>query len=111
MDSTLEIWKKRGWKNKISAGFTHSYSLNGDKLSTLISIFLFAQQHGMIWKGLDLKSNELIMGKNLNSMGSWVGLMAKHWNIKNNRDENCNDKETVKYFGRSIANLVNNINI
>ena len=43
------------WRDKVAAGFTNSGAQNGDKLNSLISMALFAAQHGMIWVGLDLK--------------------------------------------------------
>ncbi len=43
------------WRNKVAAGFTNSGAQNGDKLHSLISMALFAAQHGMLWVGLDLK--------------------------------------------------------
>ncbi|MGB1239096.1 MAG: flavodoxin family protein [Pseudomonadales bacterium] len=51
MDATSPIWFAQQWEGKLAAGFTHSQSLGGDKLSTLISMSIFAAQHGMIWVG------------------------------------------------------------
>lgn len=42
------------WRNKIAAGFTNSGAMHGDKLHSLVTMALFAAQHGMIWVGLDL---------------------------------------------------------
>ena len=53
-DSTKEAWRDLKWRDKIAAGFTNSGAQNGDKLNSLISMALFAAQHGMIWVGLDL---------------------------------------------------------
>ncbi len=33
-DKSSKVWFEQGWKDKISAGFTNSASLNGDKHST-----------------------------------------------------------------------------
>jgi alkylhydroperoxidase/carboxymuconolactone decarboxylase family protein YurZ len=53
-DSTKPAWRELKWGNKIAAGFTNSGAQNGDKLSPLVSMALFAAQHAMIWVGLDL---------------------------------------------------------
>ena len=104
MDATNEIWDSRKWSNKIAAGFTHSSGLNGDKLSALMSIFIFAQQHGMIWVGLDLKSNAKIDNDNtkLNKCGSWMGFMAEPPKQSQN---NTSNKKTAEYFGARVAKL------
>lgn len=110
MDSTTNIWHQKKWNNKIAAGFTHSTSLNGDKLSALMSIFIFAQQHGMIWSGLDIRSNEKILdyNVNLNRMGSWIGLMVE--SIKEGEKTNISDIKTAEYFGARIAKVTKNFN-
>lgn len=36
-------------ENKITASFTNSHSLSGDKLNYLMQLVVFAAQHGMIW--------------------------------------------------------------
>jgi len=105
MDSTTDIWKYKKWKNKIAAAFTHSSAISGDKLSTLLSIFIFAQQHGMIWVGLDIKSRTKIEGGyELNKFGSWVGLMTESLQ-QNNQMAITDDLRTAQYFGARIAKL------
>lgn len=107
MDSTVNIWDNRKWNKKIAAGFTHSSSLSGDKQSALMSIFIFAQQHGMIWAGIDLKSNEKVKNfdVNLNRLGSWVGLMAESPNKAKTLKINVSDIKTAEYFGARIAKI------
>lgn len=51
MDATGPLWKKQSFKGKLAAGFTVSSLLTGDKQSTLISLFTFCMQHGMLWVG------------------------------------------------------------
>jgi NAD(P)H dehydrogenase (quinone) len=112
MDSTVTIWEKKGWNNKIAAGFTHSSALSGDKLSALISIFIFAQQHGMIWTGIDLKSNEEshMLNVKLNRLGSWVGLMVESPNKSSKGIVNLSDVKTAVYFGTRIAKITKKLN-
>jgi NAD(P)H dehydrogenase (quinone) len=50
-DATGGIWYQQQWLNKIAAAFTVSAGASGDKLSTLQYLFVFSQQHGMIWVG------------------------------------------------------------
>lgn len=78
-DSTKPAWNDMKWRDKIAAGFTNSGAHNGDKLSSLMSMALFAARHGMIWVGLDLKpGNATSTGSvhELNRLGSWLGAMA-----------------------------------
>lgn len=112
MDSTTEIWDNGRWNNKIAAGFTHSSALSGDKLNALMSIFVFAQQHGMIWAGLDLKSNSRVSGCDveLNKLGSWVGLMTESPKKYRDNETNISDIKTAEYFGMRIAKLTKMFN-
>ncbi|MGZ8320511.1 MAG: flavodoxin family protein, partial [Telluria sp.] len=51
MDATGRMWKHQQLRGKVAAGFTVSSLPAGDKQSTLLSMFVFAMQHGMIWVG------------------------------------------------------------
>jgi multimeric flavodoxin WrbA len=46
MDKTSQFWANQPWKDKLAAAFTNSGSQHGDKLNTLISLTVFAAQHG-----------------------------------------------------------------
>lgn len=107
MDSTVKIWENKKWNNKIAAGFTHSSALSGDKLTALLALFIFAQQHGMIWTGLDLKSNERSENTNvnLNRLGSWIGFMAESPSKNKKTQVNLGDISTAEYFGARIAKI------
>jgi multimeric flavodoxin WrbA len=54
MDASSARWMEFKWADKIAAGFTNSGSLSGDKLNTLVSLAVFAAQHGMIWVNLNV---------------------------------------------------------
>jgi len=108
-DSTKKAWFSQKWRNKIAAGFTNSGAHSGDKLNTLVSIALFAAQHGMIWVGLDLMpGNSSSEGKasDLNRLGSWLGAMAQ-----SNSDEGPDvvppesDLKTAAYLGARVARI------
>ena len=108
-DATKPVWTELKWRNKIAAGFTNSGSQNGDKLSTLVSMALFAAQHGMIWVGLDLmpgNSSSTSSVNELNRLGSWLGAMAQ-----SNSDQGADltpidsDLETATYLGQRVAEI------
>ncbi|MBY0234794.1 MAG: flavodoxin family protein, partial [Burkholderiaceae bacterium] len=44
-DASSKVWFGQGWKDKMTAGFTNSASLNGDKFNTVQYLFTLAQQH------------------------------------------------------------------
>jgi NAD(P)H dehydrogenase (quinone) len=75
------VWAKNlAWRDKIAAGFTNSKAMSGDKLNSLLSLAVFAAQHGMIWVGLDLYpgwAESTASIEDLNRLGSWIGAMAQ----------------------------------
>ena len=97
-------WLEQRWKHKIAVGFTNSTSQNGDKLSTLLQLNVFAMQLGMIRVGVgDLPGNNWSGGarSDLNRLGTWVGAMGQ-----SNADEDApsiGDTETAERFGNRIA--------
>jgi len=106
-DANGPAWNELKWRNKIAAGFTNSGAHSGDKLSTLVSMALFAAQHAMIWVGLDLKpgnSRSTGSANELNRLGSWLGAMAQ-----SNADEGpeaappASDLETAARLGERVA--------
>ncbi|WP_343747547.1 flavodoxin family protein [Fluviicola sp.] len=106
--STKAAWNDFKWRNKIAAGFTNSGSLSGDKLNALITIALFAAQHGMIWAGLDLhpaNPESPLSTKDLNGLGSWLGAMALSENDSPEVTPGEKDLKTAEYLGRRIAQL------
>lgn len=109
-DSTKPAWIGMKWRDKVAAGFTNSGAQNGDKLQSLISMALFAAQHGMLWVGLDLKpGNDSSHGSvnDLNRLGSWLGAMAQ-----SNGDQGPeqtpvqSDLDTASYLGQRVAETV-----
>lgn len=106
-ESTKAAWFELKWRNKIAAGFTNSGAHSGDKLNSLVSMALFAAQHGMIWVGLDLlpgNSSSTASPDDLNRLGSWLGAMAQ-----SNTDESPevapidSDLRTAAYLGKRVA--------
>lgn len=97
-------WFEQQWKGKIAAGFTNSASQNGDKLTTLFQLSIFAMQMGLIWVGVsDLPGNNWSGGArtDLNRLGSWVGAMGQ-----SNADEeipSIGDLDTAGRLGARVA--------
>lgn len=103
-------WFEQRWKDKIAAGFTNSASQNGDKLTTLFQISIFAMQMGMVWVGVsDLPGNNWSGGarSDLNRLGSWVGAMGQ-----SNADEDkpsIGDIDTAERLGARVAVITRRI--
>lgn len=106
METSSKRWYGQVWKDKIAAGFTVSASQNGDKLNTLVELFIFAQQHAMIWVGLGLlpgNNNSQGSVNDLNRLGSFSGAMAQA-----NGDQGADamldsDLKTAEVLGKRVA--------
>lgn len=99
--STGKAWVDLKWKNKIAAGFTNSGSMHGDKMNSLMSMALFAAQHGMIWVGLDLMAGK--EPDDLNRFGSWLGAMAQSDDAPADVTPPEGDLKTAEYLGKRVA--------
>ena len=107
MDKTSQFWANQPWKDKLAAAFTNSGSQHGDKLNTLISLTVFAAQHGMNWISLGLLPGHNLStssAEDLNRVGGFLGAMAQ-----SNVDEGPevappqSDRETAFQLGRRVA--------
>lgn len=102
-DSTRQAWSPQLWRNKVAAGFTNSGAMHGDKLNSLITMALFAAQHGMLWAGLDLfpgKTND-----DLNRVGGWLGVMAQSDDAPADVTPIASDLNTAAHLGQRVAQL------
>jgi multimeric flavodoxin WrbA len=108
-DATKPAWFPQKWRNKIAAGFTNSGAQHGDKLNTLMTMALFAAQHGMIWVGLDLMpGNATTKGSpdDMNRIGAWLGAMAQSNNDQGpDMTPSQSDLKTAAYLGQRVAEL------
>ncbi|MEO1517500.1 MAG: flavodoxin family protein [Bacteroidota bacterium] len=81
MESASIYFADQKWKDKLAAGFTCSGAASGDKLGTLLQLFLFAAQHGMTWVNMGLGTAGNVQDEdnpaNLNRLGCWMGAMAQ----------------------------------
>jgi NAD(P)H dehydrogenase (quinone) len=109
MDDSSKVWHTRQWVNKLAAGFTNSASQSGDKMNTLVTLAVFAAQHGMIWAGVDLlpgNNNSKGSVEDLNRLGGFLGAMAQS-NADQGPDQGpiASDLKTAEHLGQRIATL------
>lgn len=112
MDSTGRLWKTHQLKGKLASGFTVSSLPAGDKQSTLLSMFVFAMQHGMVWMGnpiLPEQHHGVPYEEAANRLGSWSGLMAQAGHAAPADSFVSGDIKTARMFGRNFAEAVHRI--
>lgn len=106
MDSTGRLWRDQRLKGRLASGFTVSSLPAGDKQSTLLSMFVFAMQHGMIWIGnpvIPEQHRGVPYNEAANRLGSWSGLMAQAGHNAPADSFASGDIKTAKMFGRNFA--------
>lgn len=106
MDATGGLWRTQQLKGKLAAGFTVSALPAGDKQSTLISLFTFCMQHGMLWAGnpiLPEQHRGVPYDEAANRLGSWSGLMAQAGHGAPAEAFVAGDLKTARMFGRNFA--------
>jgi NAD(P)H dehydrogenase (quinone) len=109
MDATGRLWRRQQLKGKLAAGFTVSALPSGDKQSTLLSMFTFAMQHGMIWVGnpfLPEQSSGVPYEQAINRLGSWTGMMAQAGHSAPDQSYAPGDLRTAEAFGRNFASVL-----
>ncbi|VWB98196.1 FMN reductase [Burkholderia lata] len=106
-DSTRPAWIPQTWRNKIAAGFTNSGAQHGDKLNSLMTMTLFAAQHGMIWVGLDLFAGTAANERN--RIGGWLGAMAQSDDVSPELSPIASDLETAAHLGQRVAELASRL--
>jgi len=113
MDATGRLWRTQGLKGKLAAGFTVSSLPAGDKQSTLLSMFVFSMQHGMLWVGnpiLPEQHSGVPYDEAANRLGSWSGLMAQAGHSGPADSFVPGDVKTARMFGRNFANTLLRVN-
>jgi NAD(P)H dehydrogenase (quinone) len=107
LETAFQKWTIQAWKDKFAAGFTNSASQNGDKLSSLLQLAVFAAQMGMFWVGVgDGPGNNWSGGSvsDINRLGSWLGAMGQ-----SNGDQGPDlapsdgDRKTAERLGERVA--------
>lgn len=102
-DATRPAWIAMKWRNKIAAGFTNSGAMHGDKLNSLITMALFAAQHGMLWVGLDMFAGR--KPEDQNRVGGWLGAMAQSNDESPEFSPIKSDLDTAAHLGQRVAEI------
>jgi multimeric flavodoxin WrbA len=105
-DDSSKLWFSGAWKDKIAAGFTNSASVNGDKFSTIMYLFTFAQQHSQIWIGTGLMpSNKKEHGPgDVNWTAGFAGALAiSPSDASPDEAPRAGDLETARLLGKRVA--------
>jgi len=113
MDATGRLWRQQGLVGKLAAGFTVSSLPAGDKQSTLMSMFVFAMQHGMLWVGnpvLPEQHGGVPYDEAANRLGSWSGLMAQAGHSASADSFVPGDVKGARMFGRNFAHTLLRVN-
>ena len=96
------------WADKIAAGFTNSGAKSGDKMTTLISLSVFAAQHHMHWVSLGLGAGwNSAHGSedDLNRLGFWLGAGAQT-DVDADPDQvHPADIRTCEHLGHRVAGV------
>ena len=106
MDATGPLWRNQRLQGKLAAGFTVSSLPSGDKQSTLLSMFVFCMQHGMLWVGNPIIPEQhagVPYEEAANRLGSWSGLMAQAMHGAPADAFAPGDIKTARMFGKNFA--------
>jgi NAD(P)H dehydrogenase (quinone) len=112
MDATGRLWRTQQLKGKLAAGFTVSSLPAGDKQSTLLSMFVFCMQHGMLWVGnpfLPEQHSGVPYDEAVNRLGSWSGLMAQAGHSAAEDAFAPGDIKTARLFGKNFAETMHRV--
>lgn len=112
MDATGRLWRTQQLKGKLAAGFTVSSLPSGDKQSTLMSMFVFCMQHGMLWIGnpiLPEQHTGIPYDEAANRLGSWPGLMAQAGHSAPADSFPTGDIKTARMFGRNFSEVMHRV--
>lgn len=112
MDATGGLWRTQQLKGKLAAGFTVSSLPAGDKQSTLVSLFTFCMQHGMLWVGnpiLPEQHRGVPYDEAANRLGSWSGLMAQAGHSAPADAFAAGDVKTARMFGRNFSETLHRL--
>jgi multimeric flavodoxin WrbA len=114
MDATGRLWRSQSLKGKLAAGFTVSSLPAGDKQSTLMSMFVFSMQHGMVWVGnpfLPEQHTGVPYEQAVNRLGSWSGLMAQAGHGAPADAFAPGDVKTALQFGQHFAETLERVTV
>jgi NAD(P)H dehydrogenase (quinone) len=102
LDGTLHRWYGRSWSNKVAAAFTVSSTPSGDKLTGLLTSYVCAMQHGMIWVGVDQSP---LNAEGMNRLGFYVGVGAQADYSGESPAIDDGDRRTGVQLGARVATI------
>ena len=115
LETASKKWFSAAWKDKIAGAFTNSMSFSGDKLNTLIGLFINSMQHGMIYVGLGMMPSANKPGQMnsvtgpgpeaQNRVGSFIGPMAASFQVQPPDAPGIGDIETAEAYGQRVAEI------
>ena len=110
MELTSGKYLEQAWSNKIAAGFTNSGGYAGDKLSTLMTMAVFAAQHGMTWVSLGLATGCAARHDDVNSTrnatGAYLGAVSRSpVDVDPDYGLTQGDHETGVHLGTRVAEM------
>jgi NAD(P)H dehydrogenase (quinone) len=113
LETASQKWLASAWKDKVAGAFTNSMSFSGDKLNTLVGLFINAMQHGMIFVGLGMMPSankpeqlESAAGPGPeahNRVGSFIGPMSASFQVSPPGTPAIGDIETAEAYGARVA--------
>lgn len=112
MDATGRMWRTQALRGKLAAGFTVSSLPAGDKQTTLVGMFTFAMQHGMLWMGNPVLPEQhagAAYEEAANRLGSWSGLMAQAGHAAPADAFPAGDVRGARLFGRNFAQALHGL--
>ncbi|WP_044875432.1 flavodoxin family protein [Pseudomonas sp. LFM046] len=112
MDATGPLWRAQRLKGRLAAAFTVSSLPAGDKQSTLLSLFVFCMQHGMLWVGNPILPEQhagVPYDEAANRLGSWSGLMAQSSHSAPADAFAPGDIRTARLFGRNVSEALHRL--
>jgi multimeric flavodoxin WrbA len=107
-DASSKPWFQLLWKDKLSAGFTNSASINGDKFNTIGYFITLAMQHGMLWVGTALMPANTKAAKrdDVNFLAGFSGALAQSpSDAPADEAPGPGDLETARLLGVRVATL------
>ncbi|QEY63524.1 flavodoxin family protein [Metapseudomonas lalkuanensis] len=112
MDATGPLWRSQQLNGRLAAGFTVSSLAAGDKQSTLMALFVFCMQHGMLWVGNPILPEQhagVPIEDAANRLGSWSGLMAQSSHSAPADPFAPGDVKTARMFGRNFSETLHQL--
>jgi multimeric flavodoxin WrbA len=112
MDATGRLWRTQQLRGRLAGGFTVSSLPSGDKQSTLLSMFVFCMQHGMLWVGNPIIPEQhagVPYEQAANRLGSWSGMMAQALHGAPADAFAAGDIKTARMFGRNFAETLHRV--